>query len=345
VFEDQVAGILEGLGYRVVRQVGCSGYRIDMAVVHPARPGQYVLGIECDGATYHGAASARDRDRLREQVLANLGWKLHRVWSTDWFRTRAREIDKMRAVVEQAIAAPEAAECSRAMANVTPAVFEQTIPADTSPRVNAGPSDAAKARRPAPLPGVEAAPAPSAAEHPSAPTSPYVECRLPSQHGDFYEAHSTVKKALIKVVASEGPIHCDCATRRVASAWGISRAGQRVQLVVTTAAQAAAREGSIICRGDFLYPARESQVCVRPNTPGGATRKPEEIAPEEIAAAARLALKDQIKLSQDDLVVATARVLGFERTGKDVRTAMSGGIDILVKNGEAVAEHGSVRLA
>lgn len=66
-------------------QVGCSGYRIDLAAVDPDAPGRYLLGIECDGATYHRAATVRDRDKLRQLILEGLGWKLHRIWSTDWW--------------------------------------------------------------------------------------------------------------------------------------------------------------------------------------------------------------------------------------------------------------------
>lgn len=84
-FEEAVERALQGLGYDVRRQVGSGGYRVDLAIVDPAAPGRYLLGIECDGATYHRSRSARDRDRLRQQVLENLGWTIHRIWSTDWF--------------------------------------------------------------------------------------------------------------------------------------------------------------------------------------------------------------------------------------------------------------------
>jgi very-short-patch-repair endonuclease len=79
----------------VHHQVGCSGYRIDLAVVDPSAPGRYLLGIECDGATYHRAATARDRDKLRQLILEGLGWKLHRIWSTDWWHDANQEIDKL----------------------------------------------------------------------------------------------------------------------------------------------------------------------------------------------------------------------------------------------------------
>jgi very-short-patch-repair endonuclease len=84
-FEAEVAERLATHGFRVDTQVGVSGFRIDLAVQHSEHPSVYVAGIECDGATYHSTKSARDRDRLREEVLRGLGWDIVRIWSTDWF--------------------------------------------------------------------------------------------------------------------------------------------------------------------------------------------------------------------------------------------------------------------
>lgn len=84
-FEIQVEAVLQRSGFTVERQVGVAGYFIDLAVKHPHHTGLFALGIECDGATYHSSRAARDRDRLREQVLKERGWNLHRIWSTDWF--------------------------------------------------------------------------------------------------------------------------------------------------------------------------------------------------------------------------------------------------------------------
>jgi very-short-patch-repair endonuclease len=78
----------------VHHQVGCAGYRIDLAVVDPDDPGRYVLGLETDGPAYARAATARDRDRLRGQVLTNLGWQLHRIWSLDWFHDADKELGR-----------------------------------------------------------------------------------------------------------------------------------------------------------------------------------------------------------------------------------------------------------
>ena len=84
-FEVAVITKLREHGWEVHPQVGVSGYRLDLAVVNPYARGRYLLGVECDGATYHSAASARDRDRLRQMILEGLGWKIHRIWSTDWW--------------------------------------------------------------------------------------------------------------------------------------------------------------------------------------------------------------------------------------------------------------------
>lgn len=85
-FEIAVMNALKLEGFTCVPQVGVAGYFIDLAVKDPGQPGRYLMGIECDGATYHSAKSARDRDRLRQSVLEGLGWNIKRIWSTDWFK-------------------------------------------------------------------------------------------------------------------------------------------------------------------------------------------------------------------------------------------------------------------
>jgi len=84
-FEEAVAQGLIRLGWQVVPQIGVSRFRIDLGIVHPDRPGDYLAGVECDGATYHSAATARDRDKVRGMILRGLGWDLVRLWSTEWW--------------------------------------------------------------------------------------------------------------------------------------------------------------------------------------------------------------------------------------------------------------------
>ena len=99
-FEVYVINQLRAMGFDPVPQVGVSGFRIDIGVRHPSWPHGFIMGVECDGATYHSSRSARDRDRLREQVLRDLGWELHRIWSTDWFTDPGKEAARLRKAIE-----------------------------------------------------------------------------------------------------------------------------------------------------------------------------------------------------------------------------------------------------
>ena len=102
-FEVSVANVVTALGYEVKPQLGVAGFFIDMAVRNPDRPGEFLAGIECDGATYHSGFSVRDRDRIRQEILESLGWRgrIHRIWSTDWFYNPRKESERLRSFLEE----------------------------------------------------------------------------------------------------------------------------------------------------------------------------------------------------------------------------------------------------
>lgn len=100
VFEEYVIVQLKAMGCEVTSQVGVAGYFIDIGVRHSDYPHGFIMGIECDGSTYHSSKSARDRDRLRQEVLEGLGWYLQRVWSTDWFNDPRREAERLRKLIQ-----------------------------------------------------------------------------------------------------------------------------------------------------------------------------------------------------------------------------------------------------
>ena len=102
-FEEAVAKALAQRGWRVQSQIGVSSFRIDLGIVDPDAPGRYLAGVECDGATYHRGATARDRDKLREQVLRSLGWEIVRVWSTDWWIDPTYTLDKLDATLQEVL--------------------------------------------------------------------------------------------------------------------------------------------------------------------------------------------------------------------------------------------------
>jgi len=102
-FEIAVAKPLNQRGYRTAYQVGVAGFYVDIGVRHPDRDGEFILGIECDGASYHSAKSIRDRDLLRQRILKSKGWRIHRIWSTDWFKNKEREFNSLLDILENLI--------------------------------------------------------------------------------------------------------------------------------------------------------------------------------------------------------------------------------------------------
>ena len=102
-FELAIYEEIRARGIDVIPQLGVSGYWIDFALIHPEKPGVYVLAVEADGATYHSMPTARERDRLRQEHLEAKGFIFHRVWSTDWFRNRRNEVDRIVEAFENAV--------------------------------------------------------------------------------------------------------------------------------------------------------------------------------------------------------------------------------------------------
>ena len=133
-FEIDVRDRLEAAGIPVVCQYGVSNYRIDFAAQHPERPGEMVLAIEADGASYHSSASARDRDRLRQQVLEGMGWTVHRIWSTNWWKDKDTEIERARRAYDEAVARADTESDS-----VPEVATKPTMPAPDPAALNRGP--------------------------------------------------------------------------------------------------------------------------------------------------------------------------------------------------------------
>jgi very-short-patch-repair endonuclease len=121
-FEDAVRQVLEQSGFSVAPRVGVQGFFIDLAVHAPDGKG-FACGIECDGPRYHAQRSARDRDRLRQEVLEGQGWKLIRVWSTDWFRAPQAARDRLLASVRTHCSRP-----ARPVSDVAPSPVSHAAP-------------------------------------------------------------------------------------------------------------------------------------------------------------------------------------------------------------------------
>jgi very-short-patch-repair endonuclease len=302
-FEHAVYNALVEQGLKLQCQVGCAGYAIDLAVIDPNAPGKYVLGIECDGAMYHSSACARDRDRLRQQVLEGLGWKIHRIWSTDWFRKPQTELERVLDAVHRASSGrwkPMLSESSR-----QPQLFDCGHEGD----------------------GEES----PAAELSLAQPYERYERSVSSSAEDFYIGPiDDITDVLIEIVQCEGPIHQEVAFRRAARAWGLSRVGSKIEERAKRAMKLCQKRGDVELRDGFLWPKGMNEPPVR-RRDEDELRDIDMISVEEIGQGACLLLASQLGMSRQDLITQTAHLLGFANTGarigERVDQAIQGQID------------------
>lgn len=320
-FEDAVAAELRAKGHDVEHQVGSAGFRIDLAVVDPGRPGRYLLGIECDGAAYHSARSARDRDRLRQQVLEGLGWTIHRIWSTDWFRNPSQEVAKAEEAIRRAAALSDGASPgSAAGASATGASAAGVSAASASATLERASVDPADEER--------------------TPAADPYQLAQPTVYLGGWEFHEVPESSVLEwvkeVVDVESPVHLDEAAARVAGAAGLQRVGSRIWSRVAESVELGVREGVLARNGSFLWrPGRQDpKVRGRGALPNGhKLRSPEMIAPEEIGAALRRAIETSYGISSDDAVAEACRLMGFRRRGAKLARAYAQVLDSLVRDG------------
>ena len=210
-FEVFVMDQIKAMGCEPVPQVGVAGYFIDIGIKHPDWPHGFLLGVECDGASYHSAKSARDRDRLRQEVMERLGWRFHRIWSTDWFNNPRAETQRLREVISARLVELKARE-AEFLAPPAPLPALRAPAATTEPAVDRPP-----ARRGRP-PGRKRQP-----ELPLAPATPAaapissldddgtvaigdtVRVRYLDGQGEKLQ----VRISALKSDAGHGVIHCD----------------------------------------------------------------------------------------------------------------------------------------
>ena len=315
-FEKEVAYSLRKLGYQIEHQVGSAGYFIDLGVKDPERPGRYLLGIECDGATYHSAQSARDRDRLRQQVLEGLGWRIHRIWSTDWFRNPDRELRK----------AAEAIEAAKAYAPPSP----EFSPENDSPDSDGGEEE------PESEPVVPASP--------RKPLKYKLAEPIISTNGlDLPDVPlPTMANWIQSVVKIESPVHLEEVTRRIATAVGV-KIGNPIRNKVKTAARQATRSGSVQIRGEFLYWIEQEAITVRDRRGlPDASRKLELIAPEEIEIAIKQVVSDAFGIDRDELTRRVCWLFGFKPASAKMRQEVEKAVERLIEEGQLIWQGSSL---
>jgi very-short-patch-repair endonuclease len=315
VFEEEVLRVVRGWGYEAIPQVGLAGYRIDIGVKDPRHAGRFVLGIECDGAMYHSSKVARDRDRLRQQVIEGLGWQVHRIWGISWFRDRAGQEARLRDAIEGAIK-EEVAQMALASPPAPPEVVHDEVDFDAFPEW--------------------------ATEYVLArPTPPrtWIEMHDPNARPD-------IRRMVREVVSIEAPVHEDRLLRAVREAWGVGRAGHRIRTAFDEVVRELAHRGELErdVEGFLRRPSEAFQAVRIPTDDPETVRPVAAVPPEELDNAVYWLVHNAHSITPADLRLHAARLFGWARTGQDISAAIEDAVDRMIEQGYVAESNGNLEL-
>ena len=286
-FEDDVYNFLTNNGNIVKRQVGCAEYKIDLAIVDKDFPNRYIIGIECDGQQYLNAPVARDRDRLRSQVLEGLGWKLHRLWSMDWYQDRDSTEKRILDAIVKATTADEIP-----ITDIDETESVELLPIEIEPDSQ-------------PIP------------EPNSQIIDYAICDnlgILIQGELHLQSPSLLAEAICQVVNVESPVHINLMILRIRTLWGLSKTGAKIKNAIEQGILFAEKNNWIQRNGDFLWSVDDKEITVRKRE----NPKIEWICDEEITKAMELVLSLQGAITSDALISESVKYFGYKSKGKKI---------------------------
>jgi hypothetical protein len=248
---------------------------------------------------------------LRQQVLEDLGWRICRIWSTEWFRTPQREIER----VLETIARAKAGQLGPAVTHAAPQ--PPIRPSGTAGTTDRGTSTEANAQIVVPA------------------YQCFIPLRIRSAERFYTDSTEVLAEVVEGVVRSEGPVHMEQVFRRAVLAWDLSRTGSTIRGRLEKAVALVVHRGGIRAKDGFLWPADMEQPPVR-RRHDEEIRDIDLICHEEIGQAARMILTAQLGMSRTDLVVQTARLLGFRNTGQRVAARIEEAIQSEIDAGRII---------
>ena len=320
-FEHHIAEELRKFGYDVQTNIGCSGYRIDVGVVNPKNSSEYILAILTDGKNYKSAKTARDREMIRMQVLQLLGWNIYKLWSPDWWDNPGKVLQEIKVAIENAQNPVELVSVSK----------EHSEPEETKTEQKREQFAGVK------LQGITQHVIEIHQEYPL-----YKTCSLPVTYLDFSDEFFDTRKTqkilnqIQQVIQKEAPISQSLLSKRILSAWGISRLGVRLKeyldgLYGRLNLKYTRQNGTYFYWKQEQNPEAYNTFRIPDNEEH--KRSAEDLPKEEIAAGMVEILTNQISLPADDLVKEAARLFGYARLGGNVEQAMKIGIEYALQKG------------
>lgn len=334
-FEEAVAAALAAKGWDIRTQIGVSGFRIDLAVVNPDHAGSYLAGIECDGATYHSSATARDRDKIRQAVLEGLGWRILRVWSTDWFKNPGDVLARLQAYLDELLKADrtrreaEAAKLQAETETTNAAPLALPAPAGDGAVIDVSEASAHDATDPSTsMPPELNAPAERRptlyAEGPSARTVSGSDAAEPRPDPEaFFEASylPTLERIVAGVIEADGPLPLSRLARTVAQLHGWQRTGNRIAARIEAALGSAERHEDLGCV--FVWSSGAYTTRIPPRPLGD--RSIRDVPPAEIAST--IDEHERGIASAEDPALDLARLVGIGRLSRDAREYLTACMD------------------
>lgn len=323
VFEEQVLEEIKNMGYNAKTQVGSKGYRIDIAITHPEKPGRFILAIECDGARYHSSVSARDRDRLRQDILEKGGWKFYRIWSSNWFRSRGQEIQKLKTAITEAIQ----------FAN------EENIPG-INEIAKEHTSDAVisiadhillkEEKRNDSLPGFP----------------PYIVTTLTGsvKPKSIYDLKGAIlERYLLKIIQVESPVHMEQVYARIFD-FQNAKATEKAKKHILQHLDNVVDAKNAIRKGEFIW-TTNNHILVSPRNYADLPDKDISIiAPEELDQAFITILKNSVGATTTELLNETSRCLGFRKT-ESVLEELNAHLSTMLNRNLITAHEGILQLS
>ena len=308
---------LQDKGLNVKCNIGTSGFKVDIGIVHPNKPQQYILGIVVDGYYYYNAHTTNDREMVMPSVLKALGWNIHRIWTIDWRENSDKIIDTIIEKVKRLQTQPEVKTESIAEPIVEPA-FEsiKAMPIDVLP-INV----------------------PSKQN----PYTAYTITRNSNANSDTiydFQNRDTIKQQIKSLVDTETPISKSLLYKKVLQAWNTSRAGARLDKHL----EGIIKEMNLLQtthHQPFYWSNKITLDYYRSNDIE--KRNMEDIAPEEVLVALQDVVANNLSIEEDELLRYLARTFGFVKVGKQIETILRYVIDTAVQNGKVIKENDRIK--
>lgn len=310
---------LEEKGLEVKCNIGTSGFKVDIGIVHPDKPQQYILGIVIDGYYYFNAHTTNDREVVMPSVLNALGWTIHRIWTMDWHENSNTIIDSIVEKVKNLQIQPEIEEVK---------IVNPVVKPDIEP--------------------IKSIPIEVATNNIISKQKPYLAASLTSNSSANSETifefqnRNTIKQQIQLLVDTEAPISKSLLYKKVLQAWNTSRAGARLDKHL----EGIIKEMNVLETNhhqSFYWNNNTTLDYYRSNDIE--KRNMEDIAPEEVMVALEEVVTNNLSIEEDELLRYLARTFGFAKVGKQIDTLLRYAIDNALKKGLVKRENDRIKLA